>query len=142
MKGLNKSSKVSFAGHTTLLDFVTQAGLAETLSGAGPFTIFAPTNEAFERLPAETAGALAQDPELLSKALLYHALSGAVTSDQISNDMVADTLAGGPVRANIYLRSNYYDVSRHGAPINQVHQPCVGCGDHQRSAGLQAGHHC
>ena len=57
-------------GATTLVDFVVKAGLAETLSGDGPFTVFAPTNEAFERLPQSTVDALTADPELLKKVLL------------------------------------------------------------------------
>merc|ERR1712214_275029 len=54
-------------GATTLVDFVVKAGLAETPSGDGPFTVFAPTNEAFERLPQSTVDALTADPELLKK---------------------------------------------------------------------------
>merc|ERR1712180_166637 len=79
------------AGATQLVDFVEAAGLAETLSGPGPFTVVAPTNQAF------------------SKVLLYHVVSGAVTSDMIGNDKVVPTVEGSIHRVNVYLKSDYYD---------------------------------
>jgi len=70
---------------STLVSLVQKAGLVQTLSGAGPFTIFAPTNEAFQKLatasPA-TYQAVVTDPALLAKVLTYHAVAGAVTSTQ------------------------------------------------------------
>jgi uncharacterized surface protein with fasciclin (FAS1) repeats len=53
---------VNSADHTTLVAAVQQAGLVDTLSGKGPFTVFAPTNAAFDKLPAETVQALMTDP--------------------------------------------------------------------------------
>merc|ERR1711879_389616 len=79
------------AGATQLVDFVEAAGLAETLSGPGPFTVVAPTNEAFAKLP------------------LYHVVSGEVTSDMIGNDKVVPTVEGSIHRVNVYLKSDYYD---------------------------------
>merc|ERR1712223_1664574 len=82
-------------GATTLVDFVVKAGLAETLSGDGPFTVFAPTNEAFERLPQSTVDALTADPELLKKVLLYHVVPAEVkSSDVTSDDVLVDTAEG------------------------------------------------
>merc|ERR1711884_504630 len=71
-------------GATTLVDFVVKAGLAETLSGDGPFTVFAPTNEAFERLPQSTVDALTADPELLKK-VLYHVVPAEVKSSDVTS---------------------------------------------------------
>merc|ERR1712107_290330 len=97
------------AGATQLVDFVEAAGLAETLSGPGPFTVVAPTNEAFAKLPAELVETLAGDTELLKKVLLYHVVSGEVTSDMIGNDKVVPTVEGSIHRVNVYLKSDYYD---------------------------------
>ena len=95
-----------FLGATTLVDLVVKAGLAETLSTGGPFTVFAPTNEAFAKLPKSLVDTLVGDKELLKSVLLYHVYSGEVFSKDITNDMVADSVQGGPLRANIYLRED------------------------------------
>ena len=69
----------------TLLAAATTAGLVETLQGPGPFTVFAPTDEAFAALPAGTLDGLLKDPEALKIFLLYHVVSGAVkTADRSS----------------------------------------------------------
>merc|ERR1711894_715294 len=65
-------------GATTLVDFVVKAGLAETLSGDGPFTVFAPTNDAFEKVPKETLEGLLADTDALTKVLQRHVLPGAL----------------------------------------------------------------
>ena len=67
----------------TLLTAVKAAGLVETLPGKGPFTVFAPTDAAFAALPAGTLDGLLKDPAALKKILLYHVVSGAVTSDKV-----------------------------------------------------------
>jgi len=70
---------------STLVSLVQKAGLVQALSGSGPFTIFAPTNEAFQKLataaPATYQAVLA-DPALLTKVLTYHAVAGAINSTQ------------------------------------------------------------
>jgi uncharacterized surface protein with fasciclin (FAS1) repeats len=77
-----------------LVAAVTAAGLAEVLAGDGPFTVFAPTNAAFEALPAGTIEALLADPQgALTDILLYHVVSGRVYSSDLSNGPVAT--AGG-----------------------------------------------
>lgn len=64
---------------TTLADALTAAGLVETLKGAGPFTVFAPTDEAFAKLPAGTVEELLKDPAgQLSQILTYHVVLGEV----------------------------------------------------------------
>ncbi len=68
---------------STLVDLVKTAGLVETLSGTGPFTVFAPTNEAFAKLPTETVEALKADPAKLKDVLTYHVVSGSVDSTAV-----------------------------------------------------------
>ena len=67
---------------TTLVAAVQAAGLAETLGGKGPFTVFAPTNEAFAKLPAGTVDTLVkpENKEMLTKILTYHVVPAAATS--------------------------------------------------------------
>ena len=78
----------------TLLQAATAAGLVDTLKGEGPFTVFAPTDEAFAALPAGTLDSLLADPEALKQILLYHVVSGKVTADQVVNLTSADSVAG------------------------------------------------
>jgi transforming growth factor-beta-induced protein len=88
--------------HNTLEAAVIAAGLAEALSGEGPFTLFAPTDAAFAALPAGTVETLLQDPSgLLTQILLYHALSGKVMSGDLSNGMTATTLQGQDITVTI-----------------------------------------
>ena len=82
----------------TLLAAVEAAGLTETLSTGGPFTVFAPTDEAFAQLPDGTVESLLQDKEALTNILTYHVVSGkAMASDVVNLDSVM-TLQGSPVR--------------------------------------------
>lgn len=76
-----------------LVAAVTAAGLADVLAGDGPFTVFAPTNAAFEALPEGTVEALLNDPAALTNILLYHVVSGRVYSSDLSNGPV--TTFGG-----------------------------------------------
>lgn len=71
--------------HTTLVAAVQAAGLAETLSGAGPFTVFAPTNDAFAKLPAGTVDTLLkpESKDQLSGILTYHVVSGKVMAADV-----------------------------------------------------------
>lgn len=87
---------VGSADHTTLVAAVTAAGLVETLSGTGPFTIFAPTNAAFAALPAGTVEDLLkpENKEKLTSILTYHVVSGNVMSAQLSDGQKVATLNG------------------------------------------------
>src|SRR5882762_2403074 len=78
---------VNSADHTTLVAAVKAAGLVETLKGAGPFTVFAPTNAAFDKLPAGTVGMLLkpENKETLTKILTYHVLAGKFDSKAIAS---------------------------------------------------------
>src|SRR5687768_15927029 len=71
--------------HTTLVAAVKAAGLAETLSGAGPFTVFAPTNAAFGKLPAGTVDTLLrpENKPALQSVLTYHVVPGRVSAAQL-----------------------------------------------------------
>ena len=82
---------VNSADHTTLVAAVTAAGLVETLSGAGPFTVFAPTNDAFAALPAGTVETLLkpENKDQLTKILTCHVVAANAMSDAITK-MVAD----------------------------------------------------
>ena len=86
---------------TTLLKAATAAELVETLQGEGPFTVFAPTDEAFAALPAGTLDALLADPEALKKVLLYHVVEGKVTSDQIVGMTTATSVEGSPIAISV-----------------------------------------
>ena len=72
--------------HTTLVAAVKAAGLAETLSGAGPFTVFAPTNAAFAKLPAGTVDTLLkpENKAMLTGILTYHVVPGLLTATDIA----------------------------------------------------------
>ncbi len=82
---------VNSKDHTTLVAAVKAAGLVETLSGAGPFTVFAPTNEAFAALPAGTVDNLLkpENKDMLVKVLTCHVLSANATAD-VAMKMIAD----------------------------------------------------
>merc|ERR1719193_827283 len=95
------------AGATTLLDLVTLAGLGDTLAGEGPFTVFAPTNHAFAKLPASLVNTLKGDPELLKQVLLNHVVAGSIKSGDITNDIVVKAVGGQDLRANIYSKSKH-----------------------------------
>ncbi len=95
---------------TTLVTAVTAAGLAETLAGDGPFTVFAPTDDAFAALPEGTVETLLADPQgALTDVLLYHVVSGAVPAEAvvgldsattINGEAVAIAVQDGNVRLN------------------------------------------
>lgn len=79
---------------TTLVAAVQAAGLVETLQGEGPFTVFAPTDEAFAKLPAGTLDALLKDPEQLKAILLYHVVAGKVMAESAKMLTEAETVGG------------------------------------------------
>jgi len=69
---------VAAGSFNTLAKLLGDAGLVETLKGPGPFTVFAPTDDAFSKVPAATLAALGKDKALLKSVLLYHVVSGRV----------------------------------------------------------------
>ena len=90
---------VNSADHTTLVAAVQAAGLVETLQGAGPFTVFAPTNDAFAALPAGTVETLLkpENKDQLVKILTCHVVAADAMSDAIAK-MVADDGGAHPVK--------------------------------------------
>ncbi len=88
---------VAAGSFKTLTAAVTAAGLAETLSGAGPFTVFAPNDEAFAKLPAGTVESLLADIPKLTKILTYHVVAGNVTAADVVKLHDAKTVEGQSV---------------------------------------------
>ena len=89
----------------TLVSLVQQAGLAGTLSTGGPYTVFAPTDAAFARVPKKTLSALAADPAKLKAVLLYHVAKGKLTAAQVSRRSSITTLEGATVRIKVAGRT-------------------------------------
>lgn len=81
---------------STLNSLVAKAGLADTLNATGPYTLFAPTNEAFAAVPAKTMDELGKDPARLKAVLSYHLVAGKVTAAQVKNGE-AKTVQGANV---------------------------------------------
>jgi uncharacterized surface protein with fasciclin (FAS1) repeats len=99
---------VNSKDHTTLVAAVQAAGLVDTLAGKGPFTVFAPVNSAFEKLPAGTVETLLkpENKAMLTKVLTYHVLAGSFDSTAVAAAIKAGngkaeftTVAGGKLKA-------------------------------------------
>lgn len=89
--------------HTTLVAAVKAAGLAETLSGPGPFTVFAPTNEAFDKLPKGTVETLLK-PEMkgdLTSILTYHVVPGALRAADLKDGQKLKTVQGQELTVSV-----------------------------------------
>jgi uncharacterized surface protein with fasciclin (FAS1) repeats len=92
---------VSAGSFTTLVAAVEAADLAGTLSGAGPYTVFAPTDEAFAKLPEGTVEALLANPEKLRAILLYHVVPGKVSAADVISLSSATTAQGSDVNIRV-----------------------------------------
>lgn len=101
---------VNSADHTTLVAAVKAAGLVDTLNSAGPFTVFAPTNAAFAKLPAGTVDTLLkpENKATLAKILTYHVVAGKVSAADLVAKIKTDggkavltTVAGGKLTASL-----------------------------------------
>jgi uncharacterized surface protein with fasciclin (FAS1) repeats len=117
---------VNSADHTTLVAAVKAAGLVDTLSGPGPFTVFAPTNAAFDKLPAGTVDNLLkpENKATLVKILTYHVVAGRLSASDIEKQIKAGkgkamlkTVSGGTLWAmmdgkSIVLKDEKGSVSR------------------------------
>lgn len=88
---------------STLVAAVKAAGLVETLKGEGPFTVFAPTNEAFAKLPKGTVEDLLkpENKAKLAKLLTYHVIAGKVMSGDLKNGQMAKTVEGSEVKVTM-----------------------------------------
>jgi uncharacterized surface protein with fasciclin (FAS1) repeats len=98
---------VNSKAHTTLVAAVKAAGLVETLKGKGPFTVFAPVNDAFENLPAGTVETLLkpENKAMLAKILTYHVVAGNYTYDELvklikagNGTGILTTVSGGKLK--------------------------------------------
>ena len=94
---------VAAGSFKTLAAALQAAGLVETLKGKGPFTVFAPTDEAFAKLPAGTVENLLkpENKEKLKAVLTYHVVAGKVTAAQVTNLKVAKTVQGGEAKISV-----------------------------------------
>jgi uncharacterized surface protein with fasciclin (FAS1) repeats len=104
------SNAVNSADHTTLVAAVKAAGLVETLQSPGPFTVFAPTNEAFAKLPAGTVDTLLkpENKDMLTKVLTYHVVAGKMSSKDLwkaikssNGTATLKTVSGGWIKASV-----------------------------------------
>ena len=86
----------------TLVAAVKAAGLVDTLKSAGPFTVFAPTDAAFAKLPPGTVDGLLKDPAKLKKILLYHVVSGKVMAADVVKMKMAKTVEGSPAKIMVH----------------------------------------
>lgn len=89
---------ISAGNFTTLATALTEAGLVDALKGDGPFTVFAPTDDAFKKLPEGALEGLLKDKEALKSVLLYHVVSGNVSSTDVVKLDKATTLNGSDIK--------------------------------------------
>ena len=82
----------------TLVKAVKEAGLVETLSGKGPFTVFAPTDDAFAKVPKEALQELISDKDELTRVLTYHVVPGQVMASDVAGMKKAKTVQGGDLK--------------------------------------------
>jgi uncharacterized surface protein with fasciclin (FAS1) repeats len=88
---------VAAGSFNTLATALTEAGLIDTLKGDGPFTVFAPTDEAFAKIPADKLNAILADKELLTSILTYHVIAGNVVAADVVKLDSATTVQGSDV---------------------------------------------
>ena len=88
---------VADSDFSTLVTAIKAADLVETLSGAGPFTVFAPTNEAFAKIPEATLKAVLADKAKLTSILTYHVVAGKVMSGDVVKLTEANTVQGSKI---------------------------------------------
>ena len=121
---------------TTLVLLLKQAKLAGALTAKGPYTVFAPTNAAFKKLPAATLEAVQADPALLKKVLLYHVVKGDVRAAQVvkldgksaktlEGRRVAIDVRGGSVFLNDDVRVTKTDVLATNGVIHVINKVLV-----------------
>lgn len=101
---------------TTLVSLVKKAGLASTLSGKGPFTVFAPTDAAFAKVPKSTLAALGKDKAKLKAVLLYHVASGKLTASKVVNLTSVKTLQGQSAKVRVSSGKVFVDGARVTTP--------------------------
>ena len=103
---------VAAGNFDTLVSLVKKAGLAGTLSGDGPFTVFAPTDAAFAKVPKKTLKALGKDKAKLKAVLLYHVASGRLAAKRVVKRSSIKTLNGKRVRIRVRGRNVFVNKSK------------------------------
>jgi uncharacterized surface protein with fasciclin (FAS1) repeats len=102
---------INAGSFNTLVTAIKAANLVDTLNGAGPFTVFAPTDEAFAKLPEGTVEGLLKDIPALKKILTYHVVSGKVMASDVVKLNSATTVQGSDVKI---------DASNGGVKVNDA----------------------
>lgn len=97
---------------STLVSLVRQAGLVSTLSGRAKYTVFAPTNAAFAKVPRRTLAALGRDRALLKSVLLYHVVRGSVPASRVVRLDAARTVNGASVSIDVRRGKVYVNDAR------------------------------
>ncbi|NMA30051.1 MAG: fasciclin domain-containing protein [Candidatus Pacebacteria bacterium] len=92
---------VSNPNFSTLVTALQKADLVEVLAGEGPFTVFAPTNEAFAKIPEETLNEILADKEQLTQILTYHVVAGKVMAEDVVSLTSATTVQGGDLAIEV-----------------------------------------
>lgn len=92
---------VAAGNFQTLVSAVEAAGLVDTLKGEGPFTVFAPTDEAFAKIPQDQLESLLANKTQLTAVLTYHVVAGKVMSTDLTDDMAVATVQGENVTINL-----------------------------------------
>jgi len=95
------TTAVDAGSFKTLAQALTAAGLVDTLKGKGPFTVFAPTDAAFAKVPKATLAALLKDKAALQKVLLYHVVPGQVMAKDVVKLKQAKTVQGSAVKITV-----------------------------------------
>lgn len=93
MKDLIKTA-INEGNFKTLINALYESGLADTLSREGPFTIFAPTDDAFSKLPSGSLEKLLKDKEKLTEILTYHIIDNKIMSDKVGKNKIIKTVNG------------------------------------------------
>ncbi|MDR7523169.1 MAG: fasciclin domain-containing protein [Armatimonadota bacterium] len=103
---------VAAGSFTTLVKAVQEAGLVQTLKGPGPFTVFAPTDEAFAKLPPGTLDALLKDRQKLTAVLTYHVVPGRVLAADVMKLKSAKTVNGQEITISVKDGAVMVDTAR------------------------------
>ena len=112
---------VAAGDFTTLVSAIQDAGLVDTLKGAGPFTVFAPTDDAFANIPKDQLEALLANETQLTAVLTYHVVAGKVMSTDLKNDMMVKTVQG----KNITITLDDSGVMVNDAKVTQADIECT-----------------
>jgi len=115
---------VSAGDFNTLVVAVQEAGLVDTLKGNGPFTVFAPTDEAFAKLPDGTLESLLADKEQLAKVLTYHVVPGKVMSSDIAKMQSLNTVEGSNISTST-LRVTKADIVTSNGVIHVIDEVLI-----------------